>query len=300
LGTEKAPSSANGQKFILPTRQRRLIQKIGRLAMNGAETTKTVSESRVVLAQHMGVSDSNLAGAVHGGTIMKLVDTAGGLAAMKFSRRPVVTAAIDELSFLEPVNLGDLVTVTASVNGVGDTSMEVGVKVETENVLTGETRHTATAYLLFVAVDAESKQPVRVPRLKTESPEERRRERQAKARRKARLARRESILAARADSEQAKKRRAEAKEARRQARMLANKLAAAADASSAAPAAQEGPPGSPGSKPDPAEAPGAQSPSPDDVRRWRRRETEPEPALVGGGSQEAQQVDLSKWRRRSG
>jgi acyl-CoA hydrolase len=163
--------------------------------MSGAEATKTVKESRVVLAQHMGVSDSNLAGAVHGGTIMKLVDTAGGLAAMKFSGCPVVTAAIDELSFLEPVNLGDLVTVTASVNGVGDTSMEVGVKVETENVLTGETRHTSTAYLLYVALDAETKQPVRVPRLDCETAEERRRQRQAKARRKARTARREATLA---------------------------------------------------------------------------------------------------------
>lgn len=267
--------------------------------MDGAETTKTVSDSRVVLAQHMGVSDSNPAGAVHGGTIMKLVDTAGGLAAMKFSGSPAVTAAIDELSFLEPVNLGDLVTVTASVNGVGDTSMEVGVKVETENVLTGEKRHTATAYLLYVAVDAETKQPVRVPRLTTESPEERRRERQAKARRKARIARRESILAARADSEQAKKRRAEAKEARRQARMQAAKLSAKADAAAATPgAAQEGPPGSGESKPK-AEPPAASAPSRDDIKRWRRKEREAEPALVGGG-REAEQVDLTRWRRRSG
>lgn len=264
--------------------------------MNGAETTKTVSDSRVVLAQHMGVSDSNLAGAVHGGTIMKLVDTAGGLAAMKFSGSPAVTAAIDELSFLEPVNLGDLVTVTASVNGVGDTSMEVGVKVETENVLTGERRHTATAYLLYVAVDAETKQPVRVPRLTTESPEERRRERQAKARRKARLARRESMLAARADSEQAQKRRAEAKEARRQARMLAAEEQTAA----ATPApAQEGPPdpAAPGPK---AEPPAASAPGTQEIKRWRRGEREAEPALVGGGRPEVEQADLSKWRRRSG
>jgi acyl-CoA hydrolase len=259
----------------------------------------------------MGVSDSNLAGAVHGGTIMKLVDTAGGLAAMKFSGRPVVTAAIDELSFLEPVNLGDLVTVTASVNGVGDTSMEVGVKVETENVLSGEKRHTSTAYLLYVAVDAETKQPVRVPRLVTETPEERRRERQAKARRKARLARRDSILAARADSEQAKKRRQEAKEARRQARMLAAKLAEKADPSAAAASEPEGgPPGRPGRKPKPdpparvkPEAP-AQSASSDDITRWRRMEREAKPALVGGGSDgdspSTEGVDLSRWRRRSG
>jgi acyl-CoA hydrolase len=278
--------------------------------MNGAEATKTVSESRVVLAQHMGVSDSNLAGAVHGGSIMKLVDTAGGLAAMKFSGSPVVTAAIDELSFLEPVNLGDLVTVTASVNGVGVTSMEVGVKVETENVLTGEKRHTSTAYLLFVAVDAETKQPVPVPRLVTESPEERRRERQAKARRKARLARRDSTLAARADSEQAKKRRQEAKEARRQARTLAAKLAEKADPSAAAASGSEaGPPGRPGRKPKPEAKPkpeesAAKSAPSDEMTRWRRMEREAKPALVGGGSDrgspDAEQVDLSRWRRRSG
>ena len=246
--------------------------------MNGAEATKTVSESRVILAQHMGLSDSNLAGAVHGGTIMKLVDTAGALAAMKFSGKPVVTAAIDELSFLEPVNLGDLVTVTASVNGVGDTSMEVGVKVETENVLTGDKRHTSTAYLLYVALDPESKQPVRVPRLECETTDERRRQRHAKARRKARNARREASLAARAGADEAARRRQEASEARRQARLAAK--------------AQE-------EQTTRAEVPAAPTEDlGDDVRKWRRRE--PEPALVGApvaASQEA--ADLSKWRRQT-
>lgn len=249
--------------------------------MSGAEATKTVRDSRVVLAQHMGVSDSNLAGAVHGGTIMKLVDTAGGLAAMKFSGSPVVTAAIDELSFLEPVNLGDLVTVTASVNGVGDTSMEVGVKVETENVLTGEKRHTSTAYLLYVALDAETKQPVRVPRLECETAEERRRQRQAKARRKARNARREATLAARADADEAARRRQEAAEARRQARLAEKK--------------EETPPA-------PSEAPvaPAATDSGGEVRKWRRREAEPEPALVGATSSSSEQAaDLSKWRRHT-
>ncbi|MEX0790771.1 MAG: acyl-CoA thioesterase [Actinomycetota bacterium] len=248
--------------------------------MNGAEATKTVKQSRVVLAQYMGLSDSNLAGAVHGGAIMKLVDTAGGLAAMKFSGSPVVTAAIDELSFLEPVNLGDLVTVIASVNGVGDTSMEVGVKVETENVLTGETRHTSTAYLLYVAVDAETREPARVPRLECETAEERRRQRQAKGRRKARNTRREATLAARADAEEAAKRREEAAEARRQAR-----LAAKADQEQAAAA-------------EPAEqAPPASDTGAEDVRRWRRRERDPEPALVGAAMSSSEQTaDLTKWR----
>jgi len=249
--------------------------------MSGAEATKTVKESRVVLAQHMGVSDSNLAGAVHGGTIMKLVDTAGGLAAMKFSGSPVVTAAIDELSFLEPVNLGDLVTVTASVNGVGDTSMEVGVKVETENVLTGETRHTSTAYLLYVALDPETRQPVRVPRLECETAEERRRQRQAKARRKARNARREATLAARAGAAEAARRRQEAAEARRQARLAEKK-----QASPPAPSEEQA-------------RPAASQPE-GEVRKWRRRESEPEPALVGATMSSSEQaVDLSKWRRHT-
>jgi uncharacterized protein (TIGR00369 family) len=160
--------------------------------------SRTVADSRVVLAQHMGISDSNLAGAVHGGVIMKLVDTAGGIAAIRHCGGPVVTAAIDEMSFIEPVNLGDLVTVTASVNGVGNTSMEVGVRVETENILTGVRVHTSTAYLLFVAVDAKTRRPRRVPRLIAETPEEIRRMREAELRREARLARREAILAQRA------------------------------------------------------------------------------------------------------
>jgi acyl-CoA hydrolase len=159
---------------------------------------RTVRDSRVVLAQHMGISDSNLAGAVHGGVIMKLVDDAGGIAAMKYCGGPVVTAAVDEMSFIEPVKLGDLVTVTASVNGVGTTSMEVGVRVETENVLTGLKVHTSTAYLLFVALDPKTKRPRKVPPLIAETPDEKRRMAEAEVRREARLARREAILAGRA------------------------------------------------------------------------------------------------------
>lgn len=260
--------------------------------MNGAEATKTVKDSRVVLAQHMGISDSNLAGAVHGGAIMKLVDTAGGLAATKFSGNPVVTAAIDELAFLEPVNLGDLVTVTASVNGVGDTSMEVGVKVETENVLTGECRHTATAYLLYVAVDSETKQPVRVPRLVCETAEERRRQRQAKARRKARTARREAALAARAGADEAARKRQEAAEERRRARLAAKKDGQKPAASEPAAASSEPPP--------PAAAQPAEPQPVGEVRKWRRRQPEPEPELVGAAMAASEQpADLSKWRRNT-
>ena len=156
----------------------------------------------MVLSQNMGIEDANLAGFVHGGVIMKLVDNAAGLAAIRHSRGPVVTAAIDEMSFIEPVQLGSLVTVKASLNYVGCSSMEVGVRVETEDILTGERAHTSSAYLVFVALDDTGK-PREVPRLVAESPDEKRRMREAQIRREARLVRRQRILEARAASEDA-------------------------------------------------------------------------------------------------
>jgi acyl-CoA hydrolase len=155
----------------------------------------TVRQSRVELVQAMGIQEANLLGHVHGGVIMKLVDTAAGYAAIRHARGPVVTAAIDELSFLSPVNLGDLVTVKASVNGVGTTSMEVGVRVETENVLTGERAHTSSAYLVFVALDPATDRPRRVPPLVAESDVERRRMHEAELRRVSRVERRRAIEA---------------------------------------------------------------------------------------------------------
>jgi uncharacterized protein (TIGR00369 family) len=162
---------------------------------------RAVRESQVVLSQSMGIEDANLTGFVHGGVIMKLVDTAGGLAAIRHSRGPVVTAAVDQMSFIEPVQLGALVTVKASVNYVGTSSMEVGVRVETEDVVTGLRAHTSSAYLVFVALDETTGKPRPVPRLIPETPTERRRMREAEIRRKTRLARRENILAERAAGE---------------------------------------------------------------------------------------------------
>lgn len=155
---------------------------------------KAVRESQVELSQGMGLADANLAGFVHGGVIMKLVDSAGGLAAIRHARGMVVTAAIDEMVFIEPIQLGSLVTVKASVNLVGRTSMEVGVRVETENMLTGERAHASSAYLVFVAVDDDTGKPREVPGLIAETPEEKRRMREATIRREARLARRAAIL----------------------------------------------------------------------------------------------------------
>jgi len=155
------------------------------------------ADSRVQLVQHMEIVDANLLGNVHGGVVMKLVDTAGGLAAIKHSGGPVVTVAMDEMSFLEPVRLGDVVTVSAMVNEVGRTSMEVGVRVETENPVTGRRVHASSAYLVFVALDDEGR-PRAVPRIAPETESERQRQAEAKLRQGNRLARKKAIQAARA------------------------------------------------------------------------------------------------------
>lgn len=155
---------------------------------------RTVADSRSVLVQWMGPTDANVAGFVHGGVVMKLVDEAAGLAAVRHSRRRVVTAAADRMTFLLPVHVGELVTLQASVNAAWRTSMEVGVRVETENPRTGEVRHTNTAYLTLVALDEESR-PTPVSGLATSTVDERRREAEAQLRRSNRLAEREQILA---------------------------------------------------------------------------------------------------------
>lgn len=157
---------------------------------------RSVAASAVTLIQQMEVPDVNVLGNVHGGVIMKLVDTAAGIAAMKHCRGPVVTVAMDEMSFLEPVYVGDVVTIRAAVNDVGRTSLEIGVRVEAENVTTGRRTHTSSAYLVFVALDDESR-PRPVPPIVPETAEERRRQHEAKLRREARLSRAASIREAR-------------------------------------------------------------------------------------------------------
>ncbi len=146
--------------------------------MNG----KGVDESRVVMAQVMNPQDANPAGNVHGGVIMKLIDTAAGTVAVRHARSNVVTAAIDRLDFHQPVFIGDLLTLKASLNFAGRTSMEIGVRVEAENCMTGEVRHTSSAYLTFVALD-KTGQPLEVPALLLETAGDRRRNEEAKARR---------------------------------------------------------------------------------------------------------------------
>ena len=147
---------------------------------------KTVSASRVVMPQRMLPPDANAAGNVHGGVILKHIDTAGGIAAIRHARSAVVTASIDRMDFLQPAYIGEVVTFMASVNLVGSTSMEVGVRVECENPITGETRHAGSAYLTYVALDAD-RRPHAVPPLILETEDDRRRNREAAARREARL-----------------------------------------------------------------------------------------------------------------
>ena len=156
------------------------------------------SDSSVVLSQAMSITDANLSGNVHGGVIMKLCDTAAGLSAVKHCRSRVVTVAMDEMVFIEPVYLSDVVTLSAQVNDVGRTSMEIGVRVDADNTMTGERRHVSTAYLVFVALDKDGNAKP-VPRLEPETPKERRRMAEAKIRREHRLARKEAILKRRAE-----------------------------------------------------------------------------------------------------
>jgi acyl-CoA hydrolase len=157
---------------------------------------RTVADSRSVLVHWMGPTDANSAGFVHGGVVMKLVDEVAGLAAVRHARHRVVTAGADRMTFMQPIHVGEVVTLSASVNAAWNTSMEVGIRVEAENPRTGVLRHTNTAYLTMVAV-ADDGRPIGVPALVAETPDEARRESEAQLRRSNRLIEREQIVAQR-------------------------------------------------------------------------------------------------------
>ena len=144
----------------------------------------------------MGVGDANSAGYVHGGVVLRLCDEAAGLAATRHSGRRIVTAAMDRVTFNEPVHVGEVVTFKATVNAAWRTSMEVGVRVEAEDPRSGHVRHTNTAYVTMVALDDDGR-PSPVPALTCTDDVEERREREAQLRRANRLAEREEILKAR-------------------------------------------------------------------------------------------------------
>jgi len=147
----------------------------------------------------MGVADANVAGNVHGGLILRLCDEVAGIAAVRHSGARVVTAALDRMTFLHPVYVGNLVTVKATVNAAWRTSMEVGVRVEAENVRTGEVTHTSTAYLTMVAMH-EVGRPSAVPPVGPETADEQRRAREAQLRRDNRLEERRRIEGARGET----------------------------------------------------------------------------------------------------
>lgn len=148
---------------------------------------KRVSESAVATSQVMMPQDANPSGNVHGGVIMKLIDTAAGVVATRHTRRNAVTASIDRLDFHHPAYVGNLLTLRASINLVGRTSIEIGVRAETEDLLTGQIRHTGSAYLTFVALGSDGR-PIEVPGLILETEEEIRRNQEACDRRDLRLA----------------------------------------------------------------------------------------------------------------
>ncbi len=142
---------------------------------------KTIRESSAIMSHMMLPADSNPAGLVHGGVIMKHIDNAAGVVAVRHTRTICVTASIDRIDFHNPVFTGNLIKIWASLNMVGNTSMEIGVRVESEDLLTGEIKHTASAYLTFVAL-GDNFTTAKVPRLILETDEEKRRNKQAQAR----------------------------------------------------------------------------------------------------------------------
>jgi acyl-CoA hydrolase len=153
---------------------------------------KPVSASTSEIVEIVLPNDANLLGNMLGGRVMHLIDIAGALAANRHSNSQVVTASVDYLDFRFPIRVGEWVVLKSSVNRVFHTSMEVGVKVFAENILTGERRHTSTAYVTFVALDT-NQQPRAVPPLILKTEDERRRYREAGERRRIRLAMRHKM-----------------------------------------------------------------------------------------------------------
>jgi acyl-CoA hydrolase len=161
---------------------------------------KRVKESSVTISHYLMPEDANVAGNVHGGVLMKHIDNAAGMAAVRHARCNAVTASIDRLDFHNPAFIGNLLALKASLNMVGRTSMEIGVRAEAEDILTGQRRHIASAYLTYVAL-GEDGLPKEVPPLILESQDEIRRNREARARRKIRLSERSKEKECQRDSD---------------------------------------------------------------------------------------------------
>ena len=115
--------------------------------------SKTIKESQVIMHELVLPNDTNVLGNVHGGRVMCLMDICAAMSAYKHARQPVVTASVDRLDFLAPAKMGDMICLKSSVNFTGIASMEVGVRIESENPITGNIKHTASAYLTFVSLN---------------------------------------------------------------------------------------------------------------------------------------------------
>lgn len=156
--------------------------------MTDQETGHKVTDSQVIMHEIVLPNETNMLGNVLGGHVMHLMDLCAAMAAMKHCRKVVVTAAVDNVNFLQPVKEGEVMILKSSVNYADKTSMEVGVRIMAENPLIGDKRHTSSAYLTFVALDDEGK-PTRVPAVIPISDEDKRRFSEGKARREERLLR---------------------------------------------------------------------------------------------------------------
>ena len=167
----------------MPKRKSKAVAA-GAVALKG----KPISASRSEMAEVVLPAVTNLLGKLLGGHVMHLVDVVAAMAASRHANSYVVTASVDYIDFRSAINLGEMVILKSQVNRVFQTSMEVGVKVFSENALTGERKHTTTAYVTFVALDATTREPKPVPPLILKTAEEKRRWREAGERRKARLA----------------------------------------------------------------------------------------------------------------
>lgn len=158
-----------------------------------ARPGRAVGESAAEMAQLVLPQHANVHGTVLGGTVMHWIDLAAAVVATRHSRRPVVTAAIDEMSFLAPIQIGQLAMLRARMTLVDKSSMEIRVDVESEDLMSGERRHTSTAFVTFVALHPETRRPTQVPPLLLGSDDERAEHGRAQERRRQRLARRASL-----------------------------------------------------------------------------------------------------------
>lgn len=177
--SRKASASAGEEKTAVNEGSQALAELIG----------KPVSASRSQMVEVVLPNDANQLGYILGGRVMHLMDIAAAIAAHRHSSGHVVTASVDYVDFRHSIKIGDLIILKSSVNRVFTTSMEVGVKVFSESTFTGEHKHTSSAYLTFVAIDAQHR-PRTVPPLILETDEDRRRWAEAEGRRKIRLAQR--------------------------------------------------------------------------------------------------------------